>query len=110
FSTISDVILHVQYTARSGGANLAAAAQNSVDDILPTSSVQLLNLKHQFPTAWHRFLHPDQEGADQELRLDVRREHYPFFAGRANAIQIAKIDFVLTGAHNDPYQLQLQLP
>ena len=90
FSTISDVILHIQYTARDGGANLATAAQALLSNTLPTSGVQLLSLKHQFPTEWHRFLNPDSEGADQELKLHLGREHYPFYAkggGRDQCLQ-----------------------
>jgi hypothetical protein len=110
FSTISDVILHVQYTARDGGANLAAAAQKYVEDTLPTNGVQLLSLKHQFSTAWHRFLYPDQQGADQELKIDLMREHYPFYARGASSIKVAKIDFVLVGKYENDYVMRLQLP
>ncbi len=72
--------------------------------------MQLLSLKHQFPTAWHRFLYPDQEGADQELKLELKREHYPFYARGATAINVSKLDFVMDGRHNNAYRMQLQLP
>lgn len=110
FSTISDVILHIQYTARDGGANLAAAAQTHVNNTLPTSGVLLLSIKHQFPTEWHRFLYPSQEGADQELKLVLAREHYPFHARTANTIQVSKVHFVLNGRHDGAYQVQIQFP
>lgn len=110
FSTISDVILHIQYTARDGGANLAAAAQAAVNDILPVNGLQLFSLKRQFPTAWHRFLHPDADGADQELKLAVTRQHYPFFVRGAAAIGVANLEVVVAGRHDSAYRLEIQLP
>jgi hypothetical protein len=110
FSTISDVILHLQYTARDGGANLAVAAQTHVKNTLPSNGVLLLSLRHQFPSEWHRFLYPSQDGADQQLKLNLTREHYPFYARGATSIQVSKVHFVLSGQQAGAYQLEIQFP
>lgn len=110
FSTMSDFIIHIQYTARDGSANLATAAQTHVNDTLPTSGVQLLSLKHQFPTAWHRFLYPDEVGADQELMLDLKTEHYPFYTRGKSTLGVTLLNFVVDGQHTGNYRMKIQLP
>jgi Tc toxin complex TcA C-terminal TcB-binding domain len=60
YSTISDVILHVRYTAREAGGSLAVAATKELLKIFAdaTRSPQalILNLKYDFPTQWAAFV------------------------------------------------------
>jgi len=37
-------------------------------------------MKHEFPTEWHKFLHPATEGAEQALSFIIGKERLPFFA------------------------------
>ncbi len=59
YTTISDVILHLRYTARDGGDALRAAAAASVTELLGVASTRalqrLFSLRHEFPAEWHRF-------------------------------------------------------
>ena len=59
YSTISDVIVHVRYTARNGGEPLKVAAMEFVSKILKDAAtlplLRLFSLRHEFPTEWHRF-------------------------------------------------------
>ena len=110
FDTISDFIIHIQYTARDGGANLAMAAQNNVDSMLPQKGVVLLSARHQFPDEWHSFLHSSQDGADQELKLDLGAQHYPFYARNATALKVSKVNIVIMGRHTNDYKMQIKLP
>ncbi|MCB0837878.1 MAG: hypothetical protein KDD99_14495, partial [Bacteroidetes bacterium] len=110
FNTISDFIIHVQYTSRLGGGNLEVAARNYVAGILPDSGVRLLSLKHEFGSAWHRFLYPDSTDADQELVIPLAENHYPFFA-RGKQIELSGINvFLLDAQHEGSYNLRAQLP
>jgi len=102
FSTISDVIMHLQYTSREGGSTLAVAARTALDVILPNSGARLLSMKAEFPTAWHRFFHPAQNGDDQELILDIKAEHFPFFA-RNKEIRINEISLIFDGLAGATY-------
>ena len=70
--TISDVIMHLRYTAREGGEGLRAAA-------LPAEpgGARLLSLRHEFPTEWHRFLNTEPD-AEQLLVLRRMDERFPF--------------------------------
>jgi hypothetical protein len=60
YGTISDVILHVKYTAREGGSSLRGLAEASLNDRLDTIKQQLnqsglhlaLNLKQDLPNEW----------------------------------------------------------
>ena len=60
YSTISDVILHMRYTAREGGALVRTAAVNSLKTMVAevgTSGLGLLfSLRHDFPTEWAAFV------------------------------------------------------
>lgn len=110
FDTISDVVFHFQYTARSGGGNLEAAARTQVESILPQSGLRLLSAKHEFGTAWHRFLYPDIPNGDQELRLDLSEAHFPFYA-RGSNIAVTKVNLVLLeGQHAGDYNVEMTLP
>jgi hypothetical protein len=64
YTTITDVILHVRYTARDGGAALGTAAAGSLQKQLPPNPggsdpapalALLLSLRHDFPTEWYAF-------------------------------------------------------
>jgi hypothetical protein len=87
FDTITDVVLHVRYTAREGGEVLKAAAvsnlQNLVNKAQTIGSVCLFSLRHEFPSQWAKFKsvtinRPTIPSA--ELQLTLVPELYPFWA------------------------------
>jgi hypothetical protein len=86
FSTISDVILHVRYTAREGGELLKAAAvaslQGAINKAHTVGSVCLFSLRHDFPSEWARFQSVTISAATPtaEIAIALRAEHYPFWA------------------------------
>ncbi|MFC7548744.1 hypothetical protein [Plantactinospora sp. GCM10030261] len=92
--TISDVILHLRYTARDGGAPLRAAAQTHVRDRVgqaaATGSLRLLSVRHEFPTEWARFTAAELDGGNPEARLSLtlRDEHYPYWARAVGAVTL----------------------
>ena len=92
YDTISDVILHIRYTAREGGALLRKAAISNlktlIDDAKAAGSVRLFSVRHEFPTEWAKF-QAQTPGANQRfaLELKLRAEHYPFWSkGRLNSV------------------------
>jgi hypothetical protein len=96
YDTISDVILHLRYTARDGGTALRTAAVQQVKDLIDTAqtsgSIRLFLIRHEFPTEWARFtsVTPD---ADQRSKLCVtlRPEHYPFWS-QTRLNKVVRID------------------
>lgn len=69
-NTISDVVLHIRYTAREAG-NLKTDASLSVQEILKVDENQplMFSVQHDFPEAWHRF---SIETTPAQKRLDVQ--------------------------------------
>jgi hypothetical protein len=58
YSTITDVIMHIRYTARDGGQARAGPATAAVRDLLKNGGAPqflLLSLRHDFPTEWYAF-------------------------------------------------------
>jgi hypothetical protein len=102
FATISDVILHIKYTARNGGSPLAKAAYDDLQTKLPTSCARLFSLKHEFPTEWYQFFNPSG-GAEQELVITVKPEHYPYFMrAKLSTAKLKKLDiFIESSQIND---------
>ena len=97
YNTISDVILHIRYTAREGGELLRNGAMDHLKglalDASAVGSVRLFSLRHEFPNEWAKFKNQPAI-ADQrfELALDLREEHYPFWSrGRLNSITRVEI-------------------
>ena len=95
YDTISDVILHIRYTAREGGRLLRDGAVANIKSLYSdpdaVGHTRLFSIRHEFPAEWARFL--KQEPATNqryELALELREEHYPFWAkGRTkNVAQI----------------------
>jgi len=86
FDTITDVILHVRYTAREGGDLLKAAAvqnlQSQIKHAQTIGSVCLFSVRHEFPSDWAKFQSVTIGGATptSELSLTLTPELYPFWA------------------------------
>ena len=94
YQTIADVILHVRYTAREGGALLRKGAvanlKTAIADAQAVGSVRLFSIRHDFPSEWARFKHVQLSGPTTlaELSLTFRVEHYPFWSqGLLHAIK-----------------------
>jgi len=100
FDTLTDVVLHVKYNAREGGENLKKDAKNALEAIFKGAQsaplARLFSLKHEFPTDWYRFLHPNDPspGADivHSITIDLSRERFPFqFRGKTLTINSVRL-------------------
>ena len=87
--TVSDVVLHLNYTAREGGDVLRAAASDNVRHRLPGDGLRVFDVRHDFPDAWPGAWRSGQEdgqaGPDRRhrsLRLDFTPAMFPFVPGR----------------------------
>jgi Tc toxin complex TcA C-terminal TcB-binding domain/Neuraminidase-like domain len=86
-STITDVVLHVRYTARQGGNADAVRAA-----IKPKNTRAILvSARDTFADAYYRFFHPASAGAtEQTLSLPLLSPLFPF--SNLGAPQISSID------------------
>lgn len=100
YSTISDVVLHVRYTAREGGGILRQASEDALTDALNTISraggqaglVRLFSLRHEFPNEWQllKTRKNDTTGAHVQA-FSLNKQRFPFmFLGRP--LSIASIE------------------
>jgi hypothetical protein len=103
YRTLTDAIVHFKYTARDGGAALAADAATSLKTKLNSMIVGLsasdaglmrgFSVRHEFPTQWYAFLNPASATADQELDLGITADRFPYFASVSN-IKIQSVELV----------------
>jgi len=95
YDTISDVILHIRYTARQGGSLLGGKATEHLEELVGeangTGRTLLFSLKHDFPSEWAKFKSVKKVGdaaTAAELSFDIREEHFPYWSqGRLEAIK-----------------------
>lgn len=80
WSTITDVVMHVHYTAREGGELLRTAAIGALNDALEGIPLQRgFSAKHEFPTEWSTFLR-GQSATEASLKLDLSEKRFPYFS------------------------------
>ena len=116
YDTISDVVMHLRYTARDSGAPLKQKAaiemRESVNAFVRNEGQQglarLFSLRHEFPSEWHRFLNPPAAtgGGENKLTIDLGRERFPFiFQGKGIGIRaidaLVKIKPEFSRTYND---------
>ena len=94
YDTISDVILHLRYTAREGGNLLKSGAvtalKTAIDEAQMAGSVRLFSIRHEFPSEWAKFksVKLDDPTKTAELMITLRDEHYLFWSqGRLQTVK-----------------------
>lgn len=82
--SISDVVLHVKYTALEGGEVLKKAAKDAVvDKVSKSGLVRLFSARDEFPEPWVKFLNPADPQGPPILELDLTEKHFPkMFQGK----------------------------
>jgi Tc toxin complex TcA C-terminal TcB-binding domain len=82
WSTITDVVMHLHYTAREGGELLRTPAIGALTDGLNGVPLRRgFSAKHEFPTEWSAFLRPPQSAAESTLKLDLSESAFPILLG-----------------------------
>jgi hypothetical protein len=98
YNTISDIIIHVKYTAREGGNELKNLVNSSLKNKLHEIGQQLgeqglhiaINMKHDLTTEWHLL----KKTGSVDLLIDKSRFPYmvqPFEAEIENVMFVAKV-------------------
>lgn len=103
YSSISDVVLHLRYTAREAGQPLRQGALEHVAERIGsaehTGSVRLFSIRHEFPGEWTAFQDESADGGWFKLSLPLRAEHYPFWSqGRLE--EVKRLDFLARTGRN----------
>ncbi|HZI55896.1 MAG TPA: insecticidal toxin complex protein, partial [Verrucomicrobiae bacterium] len=80
--TLSDLVLHLNYTAREGGDLLRRAASRCAQEKLPGNGWCVFDIRHEFPDAWQLFHDACRRAkSEKKLRLDFKRRMFPFIPG-----------------------------
>lgn len=100
--TLSDVILHVNYTAREGGSLLRKAANDLAQEHLPDDGWRLFNVKHDFPEEWHR-LQNQSPHSDRERGLGIKlmRNMFPYLPSN-RPISLARLVILFDAPGAEP--------
>jgi hypothetical protein len=101
FDSISDVIVHLKYTARDGGDVLKTSAATSlktkINQMLvstkDTGLMRIFSAKNDLPTEWYRFLNPVNPTDDQVLALNLDKTRFPLFV-QDKAVKIKSIELI----------------
>ncbi|MEZ4861712.1 MAG: hypothetical protein R3C14_10405 [Caldilineaceae bacterium] len=124
YDTISDVILHVRYTAREGGKVLGDAAIAEMKEGLATlmklaqdrgGFYRLFSLRHEFPTEWQRLVTTADGKGDHTQTFVLDKARFPLlFQNRSievseiNLFGVPKVD--ATGDKAPALTLQVTKP
>jgi hypothetical protein len=86
YTTISDVLIHLRYTAREGGKMLGEKAvahlQQAVGEAAAAGMTLMFGLSQDFPSEWHRFC-----SGEGTFNAVIRRSDFPYLTG-GRTIQI----------------------
>lgn len=81
YSTISDAVLLIKYTAREDAGPFKNGAVKHLREYFEedgtTPSIRLFNLQQEFPGQWHRFLNPINVAAGNVFEFDMVNSLFP---------------------------------
>ncbi|MHC2863783.1 hypothetical protein ACVIYH_004861 [Bradyrhizobium diazoefficiens] len=83
YNTLTDVILHVKYTARQGSKQFREKRRIDIDNQLKDQPVvhRLFVLPDEFPSEWHRFINQKKDdGKNRTLTLESVKDRLPYFS------------------------------
>ena len=72
--TVTDIILHLNYTSREGGERLRRAGSAAASCKLPGDGLRLFDVRHEFPDAWPA-LRERREQREPDEPWEPRRGH-----------------------------------
>lgn len=82
FDTLSDLVIHLNYTAREGGEPLRRAASELAQQNLPGAGWRFFDVRHEFPNQWQRLAAPNV--TTRQLGLELGRTLFPFLPHRGD--------------------------
>lgn len=115
YATISDVIIHLNYTAREGGDLLKSKAVEAFNTKLNALALaetksglyRVFDLKRETPDKFYKFLHPANPADDQEIVLDKIQDRLPYFARAYTTLKARKIEVVAKMKDANNYRVML---
>jgi hypothetical protein len=79
YATISDVLVHLRYTARaSDSPDAVSTVTDHVERTFGTGLRRLVSLRQEMSAELHQFFHPRPDAPNHEVRLAFTDRHFPF--------------------------------
>jgi hypothetical protein len=103
YDSITDVVMHLRYTALDGGDKLKTVAADwlkgyvqSVEDLSQDEGLfGFFNLRHDFPNEWYKATQPPSGATERVINLGNVSERLPFFTKGWTPDKIAATDVYL---------------
>ncbi len=113
YTTISDAIIHIKYTAREAGGLLKEGAIVNLgeyygsDDGSP--SMKIINLKHDFSSEWHKMLNPNNPVDGNVLEFKMRSHLFPY-RDNLHSLKVNSITLVGRCSNSGDYNVKFNPP
>jgi hypothetical protein len=92
YNTISDVILHIRYTARQGvdGTKVKTTLDELFQQVGQSNLALLFSLRHEFATEWSAFVNAKD---NSPFTAKIRKDYFPYFTqGKQKQITITGLE------------------
>ncbi len=100
--TVSDVILHLNYTAREGGEVLRSVANELAQQHLPSAGIRFFDIQHDMPDIWQIFqAAATGKRLPRQFSLRLKRNMFPFLPS-ARQLVIDRIDILFDAPGTEP--------
>ena len=100
--TLSDVVLHLNYTAREGGEVLREAAREAAARRLPDTGHRVFDVRQELADAWRRFQSQRiEEGKHREFELHLGRDMFMFLPGHRD-VSIVRLEVLFEAPDAEP--------
>jgi hypothetical protein len=100
YSTISDVVMHLRYTSKSGGETLRTRVEDDVAALLKQSEgnyTALLDIRNEAPNAWHDMSAAILSATNSRiLAIPDIRERLPYFT-KALRVSVTSLEVYIRG-------------
>ncbi len=112
YSTISDVLLHINYTAREDTGSFKDQVITYLKDFLTKapnlstwSLMRMFRIKHEFSSEWYKMFHPANE-EEKTMNFTIVQDHFPYYVHNRN-IAITEIKVLGFFNSNDTYKIKI---
>jgi len=82
--SLSDLVMHLNFTTREGGEVLRKASNEQSQKKLAERGSRLFDVRHEFPNSWYQFQNNSHKEGEhrKELSLKLNRNMFPFLPGK----------------------------
>ena len=114
YNTISDAILHIKYTSREDAGPFKNGSITHLRDYFSqdgeSNSLRMLNLKQEFPTQWHQFLHPLDPTTGNIFELEMKPSLFPLLGQGGGTLKVNTIWLLARCANEGSYNVVMSPP